>query len=118
MSDSPKMELADPSLRAGKLWIWLGAVEDNGMASSSRVHMIWWSGVCTVIAFSVFWHMIHLADTTRLGLWLSNLPVITICLAVLMQSGYAINQGSGVFGILADAWGKNKDKSGGADKQP
>jgi hypothetical protein len=102
------VSLVDPQLRAGKLLLWLGAVEENGMPSSSRIHMIWWSGVCTVIAAAVFWHMIHLSDTVRLGMWLSNLPILTLCLTALMQSGYLINQGSGVFGLLADAWGKSK----------
>src|SRR5580765_1389488 len=100
-ADTPQVQMVDPSLRAGKVWIWLGAVEDNGMASASRVHMIYWSAVCSLIFACVFWHMFHLSDTSRLQIWLASLPVITICLTALMQSGYLINQTGGAFGVLA-----------------
>ena len=88
------------------IWRFLGAVEDNGKPSSTRIHAIWWSLVSTGLIVSVFWHMIHLADPARLAMWLSNLPMITLALLALQQGGYLINQGSGVAGMLADAWGK------------
>lgn len=104
-------ELADPSLRAGKLATRLGAIEDNGMASSSRVHMIWWSVVSTGLWIAIVVHIMRLKDAALLQIWLGALPIITLCLTVLMQSGYAINQGSGAFGVLAEAWGKSKEKA-------
>lgn len=93
-----------------RIWKALGAIEESGKPSSTRIHAIWWSMICTVLVIAIFWHLIHLADTARLSIWLANIPIIIFSLIALMQSGYAINQGAGAISSLADVLSKKRDE--------
>lgn len=70
------------------------AEDENGKISSGRVRALWWDAVCTVLLSCIVWHVIHLADTARVSIWLSNLPMLIVALIALTNCGYLIGQGS------------------------
>lgn len=91
-----------------RLWTALGAIEDNGKISSSRIRGIWWDCIVAGLLISIIWHMIHLSDGTRLSIWISNLPIIIFSLIALANSPYGINQAGSAVSALADVL-KKKD---------
>lgn len=76
--------------------------EENGKASSARVHMVFWSMITAVVLGFIMKHVMQMKDPNLVGVWLSNLPMLLLSLMGLMNSGYAINQGSNAVGKLME----------------
>jgi hypothetical protein len=52
------------------------------------------------LIWRLFWHIIRLADTTQLTIWLSNVPLIIAALCGLIVLPYTVNKGSEAMGTV------------------
>lgn len=71
-----------------------GVFSDGDVPSSSRVLSFILAMATVGILIGVFRHVCLIKDTTALGMWLANIPMIIAALVGLISAPYLINRGS------------------------
>lgn len=80
-----------------KVWSFLGkAFSENGSPSSSRITSTWLSLSSMALIWFIVRHML-LQPVDKLGVWMSNLPLVIGALATFSTAPYGIGKIAGMF---------------------